>query len=50
VRRLEYRAMHPIFHDEPFTVNGNPSADGAIAELWTANAAGHVAMAGTAHF
>jgi 3-methylfumaryl-CoA hydratase len=50
VRKLEYRALHPIFHTERFTVNGNPSADGSTAELWTANADGHVAMTGTAHF
>jgi len=50
VRRLEYRALHPIFHTERFTVNGNPAADGSSAELWTANAAGFIAMAGTAHF
>ena len=50
VRRLTYRALHPIFHTERFTVNGNPAADGATAELWTASAAGHIAMAGTAQF
>ena len=50
VRRLEYRALHPIFHTERFTVNGNPAADGSSAELWTANAAGFIAMAGTAQF
>lgn len=50
VRKLEYRALHPVFHTERFTVNGNPAADGKTAELWTANAAGLIAMAGTAHF
>ncbi|MDP2707394.1 MAG: MaoC family dehydratase N-terminal domain-containing protein [Burkholderiales bacterium] len=50
VKRLEYRALLPVFHTERFTVNGNPSADGASAELWTANAAGSYAMAGTAYF
>lgn len=50
VRKLEYRAMHPVFHTERFTVNGNPAADGSTAKLWTANAAGLVAMAGTAYF
>jgi 3-methylfumaryl-CoA hydratase len=50
VRRLEYRALHPLFHTERFTVNGNPAADGSSAELWTANAAGFIAMAGTAQF
>ena len=50
VRRLEYRALLPLFHTERFTVNGNPAADGSSAELWTANAAGVIAMAGTAQF
>lgn len=50
VRRLDYRALHPVFHTERFTVNGNPGADGAKAELWTANAPGNYAMAGTAYF
>jgi 3-methylfumaryl-CoA hydratase len=50
VKRLDYRALHPVFHTERFTVNGEPSADGSKAELWTANAAGNCAMAGTAYF
>lgn len=50
VKRLEYRALHPVFHTERFTVNGNPGADGASVDLWTANAAGSYAMTGTAVF
>lgn len=50
VKKLDYRALHPVFHTERFTVNGNPGADGSKAELWTANAAGDHAMAGTAYF
>ena len=50
VKKLDYRALHPVFHTERFTVNGNPDANGAKAELWTANAAGNYAMAGTAYF
>lgn len=50
VRRLEYRALHPVFHFERFTVNGNPAADASKAELWTANSAGNYAMAGTGYF
>ena len=50
LKRLEYRAMSPLFHDHTFTVNGHPEADGTKAELWTANADGHYAMRGTAHF
>jgi 3-methylfumaryl-CoA hydratase len=50
IKKLDYRALHPVFHTERFTVNGNPAADGSSAELWTANAAGLQAMAGTASF
>jgi 3-methylfumaryl-CoA hydratase len=50
VRRLEYRALHPLFHFERFTVNGAPSADGASASLWTATPAGGYAMSATAYF
>ena len=50
VRRLEYRALHPLFHSERFTVNGAPSPGGASAALWTATPAGACAMSATAHF
>ena len=50
VTKLDYRALHPVFHTERFTVNGNPHTGGASAELWTANAAGSYAMTGTAYF
>ena len=50
VKKLDYRAMHPIFHTERFTVNGNIQADRERAEVWTASAAGTCAMAGTAQF
>jgi 3-methylfumaryl-CoA hydratase len=50
VTRLEYRAMHPLFHDEPFTVNGQFDSVASKADLWTANAVGHYAMRGTAYF
>ncbi len=50
VRTLDYRATHPVFHQETFSVNGQPAADGKSAELWTANAAGCYAMRGTATF
>lgn len=50
VRRLEYRAHHPLFHFETFTLNGNASSDHTRAELWTANPAGNYAMAATAYF
>ena len=50
VRTLDYRATHPIFHQEKFSVNGQPSADCKSVELWTAHAAGCYAMRGTATF
>ncbi|MFZ9562610.1 MAG: acyl-CoA dehydrogenase, partial [Burkholderiales bacterium] len=50
VRTLDYRATHPVFHQETFSVNGQPSGDGKSVELWTANAAGCYAMSGTATF
>jgi len=50
VRTLDYRATHPVFHQEKFSVNGQPAADGTSVELWTANAAGCYAMRGTATF
>ena len=50
VRKLDYRALQPVFHFERMSVNGDPSADAATSELWTANAAGNVAMQATACF
>jgi 3-methylfumaryl-CoA hydratase len=50
VKKLDYRALRPVFHGEPLAVNGNPDASGSHAELWTADAAGSRAMAGTAYF
>lgn len=49
VRKLVYRAVHPIFHTAHFTVNGNPDGS-AQAELWTADATGNLAMTATAYF
>ncbi len=50
VTKLDYRARLPMFHGEVFSVNGNPHAGGATADLWTANAAGNITMSGTAWF
>jgi 3-methylfumaryl-CoA hydratase len=50
VRRLEYRAHHPLFHFEPFTVNGNTASGAPQAALWTAGPDGNYAMAATAYF
>jgi 3-methylfumaryl-CoA hydratase len=50
VTRFEYRALHPVFHFERFSVNGNPSASAERSELWTVNATGNLAMQATACF
>jgi 3-methylfumaryl-CoA hydratase len=50
LRKFDYRAQHPVFHTERFTVNGGPAADASSAQLWTANEAGNYAMTGTAYF
>jgi len=50
VTGLDYRALHPVFHQERFTVNGEPAPDRSKVGLWTANEAGTLAMAGTAYF
>ena len=46
VKKLDYRAMHPVFHTERLTVCGEPGADSV--DLWTANGSGNVAMKGRA--
>ncbi|MGZ5118367.1 MAG: hypothetical protein ACXWCP_07240 [Burkholderiales bacterium] len=48
VRKLDYRALYPVFRTMPMTINGNPAADGSKIDLWTANGAGNYAMVGTA--
>ena len=50
LRRFEYRAQHPVFHTERFTINGAPAADTSSAQVWTANEAANYAMTGTAYF
>jgi 3-methylfumaryl-CoA hydratase len=48
VRKLDYRALHPVFHTERMTINGNPAGDDSKIDVWTANGAGSYAMVGTA--
>ncbi|MBI2978851.1 MAG: MaoC family dehydratase N-terminal domain-containing protein [Rhodospirillales bacterium] len=48
--RFDYRAQSPLFDDGPFTVAGEPAADGATARLWALDGAGSVAMAAEAGF
>ena len=50
VRKFDYRAVSPVFHNEKLAVGGIPSADGASAQLWTAGPSGNIAMMGTAGY
>ena len=50
VKKFEYRAQHPMFGGNAFSVNGNFDAVTAQADVWTANDAGNYAMRGTATF
>lgn len=50
VRKLDYRAVSPAFHNQKLAVGGVPSADSNTAQLWTATAAGFLAMTGTVQF
>jgi 3-methylfumaryl-CoA hydratase len=50
VKRIDYRALHPLFHFEPVTVHGRAAADGSTAQVWTANPAGNIAMKATVCF
>ena len=48
--RFDYRAMSPLFHIAPFTVNGRLADDGNTAQLWAADADGGLAMQAEAEF
>ena len=50
VRKLDYRAVSPLFHNEKVTVGGILSADGKSAQLWTAGPSGNVAMTGAVQY
>ena len=50
VRKLDYRAVSPAFHNQKLSVGGIPSSDGSSAQLWTADHAGNITMTGTAGF
>ena len=50
VIQIDYRAVHPLFHFERFSINGAPAADGASSEVWTANASGNYGMRATVCF
>lgn len=50
VKRIDYRALHPLFHFERISVNGNAPTDGSTSEVWTANAEGNYGMRATVCF
>jgi len=45
--RYEFRAVRPLFDIHPFTVCGEPQADGSV-KLWARDHEGHLAMEATA--
>jgi 3-methylfumaryl-CoA hydratase len=49
IATFEFRGRRPVIAAEPFTVNGRPQ-DGAIIDLWVADAKGALAMTGAASF
>ncbi|NQV55162.1 MAG: MaoC family dehydratase N-terminal domain-containing protein [Rhodospirillales bacterium] len=44
------QARAPIYADQPFTLMGEPSADGASCQLWAVNKDGMIAMKASADF
>lgn len=50
VRKLDYRAVSPAFHNQKLSVGGIPATDGSSAQIWTADHAGNITMTGTASF
>jgi hydroxyacyl-ACP dehydratase HTD2-like protein with hotdog domain len=42
--------VSPVFHNETLVVGGNPSADGATAQLWTTGPSGNLAMTGNVEY
>jgi len=50
VRKLDYRAISPVFHNEKLTIGGIPSANGDAAQIWTAGPSGQIATLGTVSY
>ena len=48
LRRFAYRAQGPLFDTEPFSVEGNPGADGRTAKVWARGPDGALAMSADA--
>ncbi|MCP1572959.1 acyl-CoA dehydrogenase [Herbaspirillum rubrisubalbicans] len=45
---FSFRALSPLFDTEPFTLRGQPDADGKTLHLWAENIRGELAMQATA--
>ncbi|EIF31983.1 hypothetical protein BCh11DRAFT_07546 [Burkholderia sp. Ch1-1] len=48
LQSFAFRALHPTFADQPFTVCGRPSADGKTIDLWAKDHEGYLTMRATA--
>jgi 3-methylfumaryl-CoA hydratase len=48
VRRFEFKAVRPTFDTNPFSVHGQPSADGKSVQLWGRDHEGWLTMDATA--
>jgi 3-methylfumaryl-CoA hydratase len=44
VRAFEFKAVRPTFDTHPFSVHGQPSADGSTVHLWAQDHAGWLTM------
>jgi len=44
IAQFRFRALSPLFDTEPFSVCGEPAADGATINLWAQNSRGELAM------
>lgn len=44
IERYSFRAVRPTFDTAPFTVHGEPAADGKSVRLWAADADGYLTM------
>jgi len=47
IRTFAFKGMRPLFHDQPFTINGRDEGNGRFA-LWAANMQGELAMQASA--
>ena len=45
---FSFRALSPLFDTEPFTLRGQPDADGETVQLWAQNTRDELAMQATA--